>query len=597
MTAGPRPYLHWLNFVETLLTLAFQIVTISLMSRVMFYGVVLKDKFKCHNMSKTVVSYMTVHIAGSILAIPHHLYLVILWKPVKPGDEPLYDPNVLYWTGIFDATYLFAPSLPVFLLTVDRCIALKFPVKYNSRFARRTMPTVTTVLTISWCCAIAFGFLLELPLDIGKMKHCEASACVFLKYHAMPQICMKVLMAIMNVLCTAYFLYALYAFKSCDGTRKLFTIKNCIVIVTAGSEIILNVLPLMFNTIFLNVTGETSAYIFGNYGLMLSTLDAMICAIFYERIYLKRNIHNNNAKQCHTQVIKIPKWTSNSNNIDNKMFPVSVTVDILGFLDRKELESVNQSNSLHHKIVTRYFSKTPLQRYDLISVWRDFDSKYSSGSIVKLQKKMRYRDGIASSPEPERYFVDSYLHNCENFFKLPFIRFEALFLICNYAQEYLSWANLFRRFPHAFHTTKSLTLHFHRDPSQEYLAQLLNWLPLPSIERIEIKFNEKRPPLLSRHVFNSKIFATARSVSINYHKKTGFPLNPSDIVDWLHSPHLSKEPRSLRLSGSFSSRCLSMLLKGLKMVCFYITFLEESINRIVNTGNISHSESTENVYT
>ncbi|KAI1700644.1 serine carboxypeptidase domain-containing protein [Ditylenchus destructor] len=279
------------------------------------------------------------------------------------------------------------------------------------------------------------------------------------------------------------------------------------------------------------------------------------------------------------------------------MFPITVTVDILGFLDRKELESVNQTNSLHHKIVTRYFSKTPLQRYDLISVWRDFDSKSSAGTIVKLQKSLRYRHGIVSTPEPERYSVDPYLHGCENFFQLPFIRFEGLFLTCNHVQEYLNWANIFRRFPHVFQTTKSLTLHFHRDPTQQYFAQLMNWLPLPSIERVEIEFNEKRPisPLLSRQVnlFNSKIFATARSVSIKCNEKTGLSLNPSDIVEWLHAPHSSKEARTFRLSGSFSSLGLSLLLEELNkifetatMPCSYVLVIQFGYLKLPSKSNL-----------
>ncbi|KAI1702033.1 hypothetical protein DdX_15716 [Ditylenchus destructor] len=268
------------------------------------------------------------------------------------------------------------------------------------------------------------------------------------------------------------------------------------------------------------------------------------------------------------------------------MFPVSVTVDILGFLDRKELEAVNQTNSLHHKIVTRYFSKTPLQRYDVISVWRDIDSESSSGSTVKLQKSLRYRNGVASLPEPERYPVDSYLHGCESFFRLPFIRFEEMFLTCNDPKDYLNWANVFRRFPHAFQTTKSLILHFHRDPPQKYLAQLLNWLPLPSIERVVIEFDDKRPisPLLSRQVtfFNSTIFANARSVSIVCRKKTGLLFPPSDIIEWLHAPHPSKEPKTLHISRMYSPLGLSLLLGGMKKIfkrattpCNYLLVIQD----------------------
>ncbi|KAI1707271.1 hypothetical protein Ddc_14928 [Ditylenchus destructor] len=176
-------------------------------------------------------------------------------------DDPLYQPYALFSTGMFMGIYLYAPAVPVFFLTLERCVALKFPVKFNSKFVRRRMPIIATIATIMWCVAIALGFFLELPLDVEKVKYCEIASCTNIKYHGASQQYMKISMAVMNVLCTTYFYYALLTFKTFNGTQGLLTV----------------------------ATGESSANFFGNYGMTLFSLDAVICSLFYTRVYLKKN--------------------------------------------------------------------------------------------------------------------------------------------------------------------------------------------------------------------------------------------------------------------------------------------------------------------
>ncbi|KAI1707273.1 hypothetical protein Ddc_14930 [Ditylenchus destructor] len=193
----------------------------------------------------------------------------------------------MYWMGIFMAIYLYTPAVPVFFLTLDRCIALKFPIHYNGKFMRGKMAITAVVITIIWCIALIIGLLQELPLDTTTVKYCLIVDCVTIKYNRVVGKYMKLSVVILNVLCTAYFLYALRTFKLSVGERNVFSMKNRVVIVTAVSETILNVAPTLFTTIFTSIYNDSPSDILGNYGILMFTLDAMICAIFYVKIYMR----------------------------------------------------------------------------------------------------------------------------------------------------------------------------------------------------------------------------------------------------------------------------------------------------------------------
>ncbi|KAI1706653.1 hypothetical protein DdX_12863 [Ditylenchus destructor] len=242
-------------------------------------------------------------------------------SPSAITDDPLYQPYALFSTSMFMGIYLYAPPVPVFFLTLERCIALKFPVKFNSKFVRRRMPIIATIATMTWCIAIALGFFLELPLDVEKVKYCEIASCTNIKYHGASQQYMKISLAVVNVVCTTYFYYALLTFKTFNGTQGLLTVKNRVVLVTTLSELLFNILPLAFSIIFTKVTGESSANFFGNYGMTLFSLDAMICSLFYTRVYLKKKTQSAIVNKgpviniIHRQTVNLPNSKTASSGV------------------------------------------------------------------------------------------------------------------------------------------------------------------------------------------------------------------------------------------------------------------------------------------
>ncbi|KAI1702091.1 hypothetical protein DdX_15684 [Ditylenchus destructor] len=146
------------------------------------------------------------------------------------------------------SVYVYAPGVPIFFLTLDRCMALKFPVQYhnNSKWIRGRLPAVTTVLTVLWCVAYLTTIVVSVPPDMTQATYCQTLTCV----------------------------------------------KNRVALVTIVSDILLNVVPTVFAIVFLNVTGVSPGNIIGNNVILMFTLDAAICSLFYNRTYMRKAFKN-----------------------------------------------------------------------------------------------------------------------------------------------------------------------------------------------------------------------------------------------------------------------------------------------------------------
>ncbi|KAI1699153.1 hypothetical protein DdX_17486 [Ditylenchus destructor] len=265
------------------------------MARLLFHRFTTSAKLQSRNMSQAVIIYMLVHLIGSAVTLPHHFYLMLLWKPAAPiivTDEPLYDPYILYLSGIFMVTYFYTPAVPVFFLTLERCIALKYPIQYHNRSKTflNKLPSIATIATVVWCVIVVMVSIPDSPMDMTKVKYCLQYGCINASYHGKFQFLqqyMKSSISIANVLCTVYFLYALRMYKTYSADGKHFALKNRIVIVTCLSEILLNVSPIVCGTLFHNITGESPGNILGNDMILLFTLDAVICSLYYTKMPCK----------------------------------------------------------------------------------------------------------------------------------------------------------------------------------------------------------------------------------------------------------------------------------------------------------------------
>ncbi|KAI1701264.1 hypothetical protein Ddc_17695 [Ditylenchus destructor] len=179
------------------------------------------------------------------------------------------------WT----TTYLAVAPLAILVLTVDRCLAIKFHLHYSKSLQTKIV-TFGAVIIILATIAFTLAALPELPLNMAKVSLCENVACVTIKIRNQPQLLSKTIFATVNVICSLFFFYTLR--KAARGNES--RIKNRAVKITILLEIFLNIIPGYFAYFFNVITGEVSSNYVGQISMLLCTADAAICATFYSLV-------------------------------------------------------------------------------------------------------------------------------------------------------------------------------------------------------------------------------------------------------------------------------------------------------------------------
>ncbi|KAI1696652.1 acetyltransferase (GNAT) family domain-containing protein [Ditylenchus destructor] len=180
-------------------------------------------------------------------------------------------------------------TVPLFFVTLDRCVALKRPLQYNSW--THNWLSKASALSV-FCAAIAsvFAVLLELPLEIDSLYGCQQFACIVVKSKYFFKF-FRVVIEAMNLICGIYFLISL---RSLSSNR----VKNLIVRNTVIFDVCLNILPNYFDLFFSMIVGESSAVYLGQYVMLLGVLDAALCGTYYTVVFLRKKQH----KQIHISV-------------------------------------------------------------------------------------------------------------------------------------------------------------------------------------------------------------------------------------------------------------------------------------------------------
>uniref|UniRef100_A0A915E368 Myosin motor domain-containing protein n=1 Tax=Ditylenchus dipsaci TaxID=166011 RepID=A0A915E368_9BILA len=93
---------------------------------------------------------------------------------------------------------------------------------------------------------------------------------------------MKIIFGILNLLCSGYFFYAI---KTGGHSSNL---KNNVVKISIGLEILCNILPTGAARVLRMLTGISLSDYLGNYTMVPTTLDAAICGLYYAAVLIKR---------------------------------------------------------------------------------------------------------------------------------------------------------------------------------------------------------------------------------------------------------------------------------------------------------------------
>ncbi|KAI1696763.1 hypothetical protein DdX_18870 [Ditylenchus destructor] len=274
MAVVAPPHLTYVNFGENIVAVVAEPVTIVLMSNLIYCSTFKKWKIQGRTLSRSMLVFMCTHLFFAITCIPYSWFIIFNWNPnFDPNTVTASYYNTLYYLGLMGNNYMAVSPVPVFFLQLDRCFALKMWGR-----ARSIVFWLSLVAVISIAIAGIYISLLELPLDIEKVKQCTTSGCVFIKYQGKPQLYTKLVFGTLNFINSGYLFYLLRKHQS-------LSVKNRVVKATAIMEFFFSIIPSYFGIIYVTITGISTANVIGQYVLMSCIVDAAGCSIIYSVLF------------------------------------------------------------------------------------------------------------------------------------------------------------------------------------------------------------------------------------------------------------------------------------------------------------------------
>ncbi|KAI1709023.1 hypothetical protein Ddc_14040 [Ditylenchus destructor] len=277
MSTANRPYVTYINFGEGIITVIAQSICISSMGHLLYCAAFGKNRANIPKLSSSIIVFLATQTILHASCLPYHIYMMIFWG----GSVNNYDTYSLFWLGISTMMLITVQPVPVFFLTLDRCLVLKMPLRYTGVYQRwivvASIVTIVSVLIVSLICT-----LVELPLPVEKLRNCALFSCLLLKSKAYVAQTLKIFFGTTNLLASIYFLYALRTAKA--------DLKNRVIKITLIVEMCLNLFPTYVVQMFNIIVGETWGSYFGNTQVMCCTCEAAFCGIFYSKVFLKQSV-------------------------------------------------------------------------------------------------------------------------------------------------------------------------------------------------------------------------------------------------------------------------------------------------------------------
>ncbi|KAI1695378.1 hypothetical protein DdX_19608 [Ditylenchus destructor] len=163
-----REYLSYLNYCETIVTVSLQIVSIILMSNLLYCSLTKSRIFVVRSkLSKSLLFYLFGHVTFSSLFLVYNFYLLIFWRP--HGMPEAFTPMGLFWTGLTCVYFVIVGPVLVLQLTVDRSLTLALGHRYST-LAQRSMMGLALLIMFITSIGVTIVAILELPLEMEKGK-------------------------------------------------------------------------------------------------------------------------------------------------------------------------------------------------------------------------------------------------------------------------------------------------------------------------------------------------------------------------------------------------------------------------------------------
>lgn len=169
---------------------------------------------------------------------------------------------MLFWAGQPSNLYNSVVPVPFFLLTVDRCLSLRFTDV-------RRLRTGLFLFCCAWLAAVVLFTLGvscygELPLNATAIAGCQNTVCTFTRYKNLPVTYVKCVAGTVNLLLAAYFLLLFRAWRlrqremGSGGSvvKSDSSLKNRVVRGVVIVEVTVSILPAYIGSVFGIVSGR-----------------------------------------------------------------------------------------------------------------------------------------------------------------------------------------------------------------------------------------------------------------------------------------------------------------------------------------------------
>ncbi|KAI1698140.1 hypothetical protein Ddc_19283 [Ditylenchus destructor] len=272
-----KPYMSYLILAESAATLCLEVFSVAVLSHLAFRSIFLSKTLRHgRRFSPTLFVYLLCHVIFGALAIPYHVYVIGAWNPGMNN----YDLTVLYWLGMHTTNYLTIVPVALFFVLLERCIALKLPIFYNE-WMQAKIPMINVAAVFATFVFSIMAMLLELPLQMQALKYCQQFSCLLVKHRLLPNTNFRLAVQLANFIFGSFFLLSL---RSLNSNRT----KNLVVRNTFMFAIFLCMVPNYFSVLFNLIADETSANYLGQYVMMLGSMDAALCGVYYSAVFLRK---------------------------------------------------------------------------------------------------------------------------------------------------------------------------------------------------------------------------------------------------------------------------------------------------------------------
>ncbi|KAI1701945.1 hypothetical protein DdX_15812 [Ditylenchus destructor] len=156
-------------------------------------------------LSKSLILYMTYHAVLSLSGLPYQF--LIIWTMVSPSSDVEFNPYIVFWTSLTYNSYVSASPVPMFFLTLDRCLVVWLAFGY-SKYSRLIFVTALFSSVFVYAGLFLSG-ILELPLNLEKVSNCTTYTCFSLRNHGIAHIDGKLVLEIASLCVSICFFFIL----------------------------------------------------------------------------------------------------------------------------------------------------------------------------------------------------------------------------------------------------------------------------------------------------------------------------------------------------------------------------------------------------